>query len=148
MYCLEILLVEVKLYCLLVSVAMTAFVPSPIKTYSIGSVVKFSDVKFNVGIDTLSSFKNTGKFVCEKNGLYIVSSSMEIGSNEAEFHIYVNGKVFTKNYKHDSSSWWHSSSVSIVIELKTNDTVWVQIGSAATNVRDDLHSRLTIIKIH
>lgn len=127
---------------------MTAFVPTTTSRLSVGSVVKFSDVKFGVGIGNIQTFKKTGKFVCEKSGLYIVSSSIELNYNGGEFNIYVNGKVFTKNYKYDRSGWWHSTSVSIALELNANDTVWVEIGETAANVRGDLHSRFTIIKIH
>ncbi|CAC5421372.1 unnamed protein product [Mytilus coruscus] len=129
-------------------VAMTAFVPSTTTHLSVGSVVKFSVVKFSVGIGTLSSYINTGKFVCVKSGLYIVSTTVESNHNGAEFHIYVNGKLFTKTYKYDKNGWWHSTSVSIVIELNMNDTVWVQIGVTPTQIRGDLHSSFTIIKIH
>ncbi|CAC5421385.1 unnamed protein product [Mytilus coruscus] len=127
-------------------VAMTAFVPVDTSRLSVGSVVKFSDVKFSIGIRTPSSFKNTGKFVCEKSGLYIVSASMEMNYDFSEFHIDVNSKVFTKNSKHNSD-YWHSTSVSIAIELNTNDTVWIQISHTSANIRGDLHSRFTIIKI-
>lgn len=130
------------------SVAMTAFVPSTTKYLSVGSVVKFSDVKFSVGIGTLSSFKNSGKFMCVKSGLYIVSTTIETNNNGAEFHIYVNRKLFTKTYKYDKDGWWHSTSVAIVIELNINDTIWVQIGAIRTRIRGDLHSSFTIIKIH
>ncbi|CAC5421383.1 unnamed protein product [Mytilus coruscus] len=129
-------------------VAMTAFVPVDTPGLGVGSVVKFSDVKFSVGIGTLSSFKNTGKFVCEKSGLYIVSASMDMNYDNSEFHIYVNGKIFTKSSKHNSYNYWRSTSVSVAIELKTNDNVWVQISDVSANVHGDLHSCFTIIKIH
>ncbi|XP_076071307.1 uncharacterized protein LOC143042745 isoform X4 [Mytilus galloprovincialis] len=128
-------------------VALTAFVSAQL-SLSVGSVVKFSDVKFSEGISDLSTFKSTGKFKCGKNGLYIVSVTIEFDINGSEFYIYVNGKVFTRNYKLQRSNWWHSSTAVIAIELNTNDTVWVQIGSQSTSVREDLHSRFTIIKIH
>ncbi|CAG2228743.1 unnamed protein product [Mytilus edulis] len=128
-------------------VAMTAFV-STYLSVSIGSVVKFSDVKFSEGMGDLSTFKSTGKFKCERSGLYILSVTLEFDVNGSEFYINVNGKVFTKNYKQQQSGWWHSSSAVIAIELNTNDTVWVQVGVKATHVRDGLHSRFTIIKIH
>ncbi|XP_071127419.1 uncharacterized protein [Mytilus edulis] len=128
-------------------VAITAFV-STYLSVSIGSVVKFSDVKFSEGMGDLSTFKSTGKFKCERSGLYILSVTLEFDVNGSEFYINVNGKVFTKNYKKQQSGWWHSSSAVIAIELNTNDTVWVQVGVKATHVRDGLHSRFTIIKIH
>lgn len=71
---------------------------------------------------------------------------MELDNNSAECQVYVNGKIFTKNYKYGTG--WLSTSASITIELNTNDSVWVQIAGTATDVRGDLHSRFTIIKIH
>lgn len=125
---------------------MTSFISTGV-SLSVGSVVKFTDVKFSEGILNLSTFKSTGKCVCEKSGLYIVSVSIEFSINDSEFYIYVNGKIFTKNYKHQQGNWWHSSSSVIAIELNTNDNVWVQIGGVNANLRADLHSRFTVIKI-
>lgn len=129
-------------------VAMTAFVVSTAEYMylSVGSVVKFSDVKFSEGMGDLSTFKSTGKFKCGKRGLYIVSVTIMFNNNGSEFHIYLNGKVFTKNYKRQDNKWWHSSSAVIAIELNTNDTVWVQIGGVTTAVNGGLYSRFTIIK--
>ncbi|CAG2190469.1 unnamed protein product [Mytilus edulis] len=129
-------------------VVMTAFVPTFV-TLSVGSVVKFTDVKFSAGMGDLSTFKSTGQFKCGKRGfLYIVSVTIMFNINDSEFHIYLNGKVFTTNYKRQHDNWWHSSSAVIAIELNTNDTVWVQIGGATTAVNGGLYSRFTIIKIH
>lgn len=122
---------------------MTAFVPADTSTLAIGRGIQFNDVKFSVGIRNISTFKNTGKFMCEKTGLYIVSVSMEMNYDNTEFY----GKEFTKSSKHNNG-YWHSASVLIAIELKTNDTVWLQIGNTQTKIRGDLHSRFTIIKIH
>lgn len=129
------------------SVAMTASISTSV-LMSVGSVVKFSDIKFSSGVGDLSTFKSTGKFKCEKSGLYIVSVSIEMDYNGSQFHIFVNGKIFSKTSKYQQSSWWLSVSAVITIELNMNDTVWVQIGVVHANVRADSFSRFSIIKIH
>lgn len=126
---------------------MTASI-STVVLLSVGSVVKFSDIKFSSGVGDLSSFKSTGKFKCEKSGLYIVSVSIEMDYNGSHFHIFVNGKILSKTSKYQQSNWWLSVSAVIAIEINTNDTVWVQIGSTHANVRADSFSRFSIIKIH
>lgn len=141
------LLLDFNIIYVSLSVAITASISTSV-SLSVGSVVKFSNIKFSSGVGDLSTFKSTGKFKCEKSGLYIVSVSIEMDLNGSQFHIFVNGKIFTKNSKQLQSNWWQSCSAVIAIELNSNDTVWVQIGATQTNVRADSFSSFSIIKIH
>ncbi|XP_071124103.1 interaptin-like [Mytilus edulis] len=75
-------------------VAMTSFVSSDLNLQT-GSVVQFSQVFFSVGISDLTLYRNSGKFKCEKHGLYTISVTITMYDNGGEFYIYVNGK---KNY--------------------------------------------------
>ncbi|CAC5421386.1 unnamed protein product [Mytilus coruscus] len=114
-------------------VAISAFVSTDLYL-EIGSVIMFTDVEFSVEIANLSTFNDTGKFECEGGGLYIVSVSIEIKHYQGEFHIYVNGKVFSKPVKHSYDNWYQSSSAVKAVELNKNDNVWVQIAGPGTNV--------------
>lgn len=102
---------------------MIAFVPADTSTLAVGRVIKFNDVKVSVGIIDISTFKSTGKFVCGKRGVYIVSPSMEMNLDNTEFYIYVNGKEFIKSSKHHNNGYLHSASVLKAIDLNTNDTI-------------------------
>ena len=55
-----------------------------------GSAVRFNDIKLQIGINDLSSFRNDGRFICEKSGLYIISTSIMSTTSDAEFSIFVN----------------------------------------------------------
>lgn len=101
---------------------------SNIDDVEVGSIIKFTNVKFSTGINNLSGYKSSGKFVCEKDGLYLISATVMYSWNDGEFYTYVNGKMYTQSYKHQESYWWHSSTAIIAIEPYTNDTVWVQTG--------------------
>lgn len=72
-------------------------------TSSVG-ILKFDDVRFSVGIRHLSAYTNTGKFICEKKGVYLFSSILST-TNSAEYYIRMNGKViYTTNIWYNSSS--------------------------------------------
>ncbi|VDI10351.1 Hypothetical predicted protein [Mytilus galloprovincialis] len=40
------------------------------------TIMKFDDVKFSMGITNLGAYKNTGRFTCEHEGLYLISASV------------------------------------------------------------------------
>lgn len=75
------------------SVAVTAHLTST--TTTTGSILKFDNVRFSVGINDLAAFKSTGKFVCERKGLYMISSSIRSDSNDAHYYIYLNGNAIS-----------------------------------------------------
>lgn len=53
------------------SVAMTAHVTS---STTANGILKFNDVRLSVGISNLSEYQSVGKFICERKGLYMISS--------------------------------------------------------------------------
>ncbi|CAC5421381.1 unnamed protein product [Mytilus coruscus] len=126
------------------NVAMTAFLPSDVRLI-VGSLVQFSDVKFSAGMGNMIVFKRTGKFICEKEGLYIISVTILTVTNAGEFYLYVNGSIFATSYKYQSNAWWSSSSIIISLELQVNDSVWIQTNGI--QVRGGSYSHLTIVKL-
>ncbi|VDI04045.1 Hypothetical predicted protein [Mytilus galloprovincialis] len=48
-------------------VAMTAQLPTT--SYSGGTILKFDKVNFSIGVNNLTEYKSTGKFLCERKGL-------------------------------------------------------------------------------
>lgn len=42
------------------------------------TIMKFDDVRFSEGIKNLGAYKNTGKFTCENEGLYLISASISV----------------------------------------------------------------------
>lgn len=123
-------------------VAMTAFVSSTIYLLA-GNVVQFNRIYFSVGISNLTMYITSGKFKCEKPGLYTISVTITMYGGE--FYIYVNGNQITATYKHESDVWWHSSSTTISLQLQVNDSVWIQTSSV--HVRGGSYSHFTIVKV-
>ncbi|VDI63477.1 Hypothetical predicted protein [Mytilus galloprovincialis] len=127
-------------------VAMTAFVSSGSTLQAAASAVQFSRIFFSVGISNLTLYKTSGKFKCEKRGLYTISVTITMSGNTGEFYIFVNGKKITSSYKYQSTSWWHSSSTTISLQLQVNDSVWIQTNNVM-NVRGESYSHFTIVKV-
>ncbi|XP_063448250.1 uncharacterized protein LOC134727792 [Mytilus trossulus] len=110
-------------------VAMTAH-PSHTATIT-NTIIKFDDVKFSVGITNLATYKSTGKFTCEQEGLYIISASVMSLTNNAEYFIYLNGNPISDTFigQHSNTNV-HTGAVTVTRKLKLNDQVWLYaIGS-------------------
>lgn len=128
-------------------VAMTAH-PSSSPTKS--GIIKFDNVAFSVGIANLSAFKSSGKFVCEKEGLYLFSVSVYSNTNDAFFNIYLNGKRISYTYigynSNNPSSMGNTGAAVHALQLRLNDSVWVTYPGAYYVGSSD-GSTFTIAKI-
>lgn len=123
---------------------MTASYPRS-ETVSSGSVLKFVVDQFSVGISNLSAVNNTGKFVCEKSGIYMVSVSIMSNTNTARFYIYLNGNRISSTYIGQHSGWWHTGTVVIARQLQIGDSLWVQTNGI--HINQGLDSSFTIVKV-
>lgn len=128
------------------SVAMTAHMSS--STSSVG-ILKFDDVQFSVGIRHLSAYKNTGTFVCEKKGLYLISSSILSTTNSAGYYIRMNGKLISSTkiwYNSNSPRMQLTGSIVIALQLLPNDSVSIY-NPANYAISGGQWSTLTIMKV-
>lgn len=109
-----------------------------------GHIIQFNDVKFSFGINNLSTFKNNGKFVCEKKGIYLVSVTMTVRSSDSDsaFCIMHNGFNLCSSSQPDSG--YRSYSITIVMNLKINDNVWIIHGKPVV----PSYSYFMIIKVN
>lgn len=69
---------------------------------SSGYIVKFGNVKTNIGINGISIFKSSGKFKCEYEGLYSISVSLTAYNTLINYGIYLNGNLYTSVYEKDN----------------------------------------------
>lgn len=126
---------------------MTAH-PSSIPLKS--GIIKFDTVAFSVGINNISAFKNNGKFVCEKEGLYLFSVSMESFTNNAKFLIYLNDNVISYTmigYNSNIPSAMKNTGTAVhALQLHLKDSVWVQYSNSYYTTTGD-GSSFTIVKI-
>ncbi|CAG2198137.1 unnamed protein product [Mytilus edulis] len=127
-------------------VAMTAHLPS---TTSAAGILKFSDVKLSVGLNNLSAYKNTGKFVCETKGLYMISPSIMADQTGAQFYIYLNGKVISETYivynSNNPSTMRYTGTVVLVQQLLPNDSLWVY--NPGYHLNGGIYTTFTIVKV-
>ncbi|VDH98350.1 Hypothetical predicted protein [Mytilus galloprovincialis] len=126
-------------------VAMTAH-PSTGGTMA-NTIMKFDDVKFNVGITNLLSYKTTGKFTCEHVGLYLISASVTSYTSDSRFYISLNGKFISLTSIGSHSGYFeHTGAVTINQKLNLNDQVWLHAFGSWYLIHG-LVSKLAIIKI-
>lgn len=89
----------------------------------------------------------TGKFTCEREGLYIISASVMSHTSGAEYFIRRNGLSITGTYIGDhSSTKVHTGAVTVTQKLNPNDQVWLYAYGSWV-LYNDVYSTLTIIKI-
>lgn len=126
--------------------AITAHLTHP--SSAIG-ILKFSDVKLSVGLNNLSTYKNTGKFVCETKGLYMISPSILADQSGAQFYIFLNGNLISETYivynSNNPSTFRNTGTVVLVQQLLPNDSLWVY--NPGYHMYGGLYSTLTIVKV-
>ncbi|CAG2201221.1 unnamed protein product [Mytilus edulis] len=114
-----------------------------------GNIIKFNSVAFSVGINNLSAFISSGKFVFETPGLYLISASLPVyQSGNPEFHIVLNGLyISSTEIGQTSVNSWRSGTSVVARQLVVNDSVWVQ---AAGDILfgGNKWDQFTIIKIN
>ncbi|XP_076101035.1 uncharacterized protein LOC143070758 [Mytilus galloprovincialis] len=113
--------------------------------YGSGSIIKFQNVKYQVGFSNGSVFTSTGKFKASLQGLYHVSVSIVSDTLDGTFDIYRNGRTISHNFISRSGVYEMATAV-VAHQLHINDIVWVQASSSNLAV-DSEGSCLTIIKI-
>ncbi|XP_076071312.1 uncharacterized protein LOC143042745 isoform X8 [Mytilus galloprovincialis] len=125
-------------------VAMTAH-PSSGGTRS-NTILKFDDVRYSEGITNLSSYKTTGKFTCEREGLYLISASVMSYTSGANYYIKLNGNDISLTYIGSNGGQEFTGAVSVTRKLNKNDQVWLY-ASGSWYLYRGVYSKLTIIKI-
>lgn len=125
---------------------MTAHSPRNIDI-SHGDIMIFDDVKYSIGIPNVSAYKNTGKFICELEGLYIVSASVMSYTSTAQYYIKLNGNLISEtNIGHHSGIDYFTGAVTVTRKLNPADQVWLE-AYGSWNFHGGLYSKFTIIKI-
>lgn len=125
---------------------MTAHSPRDIDI-SDGDIMKFDDVKYSIGISNVSAYENTGKFICELEGLYIIAASVMSQTVGASYYIRLNKQFISNTYIGDhSGNHYFTGAVTVTRKLNPADQVWLQ-AYGSWNFHGGLYSKFTIIKI-
>jgi hypothetical protein len=57
------------------------------------SLIPFQDVKTAMGIAHIDASKTSGKFTCERSGVYLIAAFVQSNTHENGFTIYKNNKA-------------------------------------------------------
>lgn len=128
-----------------ISVSLTAQLTSPPSQVGI---MKFDNVIYTVGYNNLS-YKSTGKFICERSGLYLISPSIISRKNNARYYLYLNDKAILNTYisynSDNPSATEITGMIVLTLQLNPNDSVWVKNDVTAISI--GLWSTFTIVKV-
>lgn len=130
-------------------VALTSHISSTDSLYS-GKIMKFDKVAFSVGINNLSLFKSSGKFVVETPGLYLISVSVAVHvKGNPEFSIVLNDIIISETEMGEfATTSWRSGTNMVSRHLVVNDSIWVQCLNIVYTPENGDWSQFTIIKIN
>ncbi|XP_071181355.1 uncharacterized protein [Mytilus edulis] len=124
----------------------------PTSSRTMSGIIKFDIVKFSVGINNMSAYKSTGKFICEKAGLYLISVSIRSKTNDAQYYVYHNDMNAAAISDTEIGYNSHGGSMALTgiivhaLQLHPNDSVWVYCPGTYC-IEGQPWSTLTIIKL-
>ena len=111
-----------------------------------GDAILFKLRRSAYGVD-ISDLKTSGKFTCEKPGLYHISATIRSKTNHGYYGIHQNDKVIVYGYtaEHDGvDTYVHSGTIECIRELKDGDVITVKPWK---DMQIDAWSCLTIVKL-
>lgn len=110
-----------------------------------GYIVKFQDIRTSVGITDKSLFISTGKFLCEQDGIYLLSATLEAYNTFINFDIYINDREYVRVYESNADIPNQRGDVTVTFDLLKGDAVWIQLGGHM--LVNSVFSCLTVVKI-
>ncbi|XP_063426900.1 uncharacterized protein LOC134710467 [Mytilus trossulus] len=141
--------IETKLDHMNETVALTAcFVYD---TTSEAGTIKFPAIKTAIGITDLSGFQNTGKFTCDKSGIYIFSVFIaHDGKDYFEYFMNKNTNSLSRvivsgDTQSSTPHTYHTGSGTVVVQMDVGDTLHASMTSSEEI--EGRYSCLTVIKI-
>lgn len=118
--------------------------------YKDGQVMKFPSTKTSIGINNVAAFKTSGKFTCEKAGVYLFSVSIAYnGGTNADFELKKNSQLLSRvmivhNSGHSSGTAYLGSGT-VVVHINAGDILYA---NAWRNMMlYEVDSCFTVIKI-
>lgn len=116
------------------------------KTYSSNEKIQFPYVHINLGVidSVMSSMKTTGIFICERPGLYLVSSFITATTN-GYYYLNKNGGTIGAGYL-SLNGGAQTSTIMQLILLNANDTLSI-LNRISKYIYGDHHSCLSILQL-
>lgn len=113
-----------------------------------GTVILFNTVPLSLGIGNISAFKSNGKFVCEKDGLYMMAVTVSSKEHYASFCVHregvQSGYVSCAEIGQHSGDAWHSGTSVVALYLQVNDKIHIE---TSYSIEIGYWTHFTIMKI-
>lgn len=113
------------------------------------NIVKFPHILTSTGINDISSFKTTGKFVCEFPGLYFIFSYIRTKDDGNAYYLKKNGDIIsnsaTTNWPSGTGTTLATTGISAAVDCQKNDELYLFL--SAPIYIDSTWSCFTILKI-
>lgn len=108
-------------------------------------MVKFDDIKTNVGFQNTADFISSGKFLCEQSGVYLLYVTIDAYNSAIDYDIYVNHSRYVNVLEYNNQVYFQRANIAITLDLHKGDIMWIQL-NGPTFV-SYYSSCLTIVKI-
>lgn len=92
------------------------------------TLIRLDEVRTHVGIVDIAAVRNSGRFTCEKDGLYQISVVMNSPTSNAQFSVQINGNTVSTLRLSNDNNIDAGTSV-VAADLQVGDIVWVQADS-------------------
>ena len=92
------------------------------------TLIRFDEVRTHVGIVDVAAVRNSGRFTCEKDGLYQISVVMNSPTANTQFSVQLNGNTVSTLRLSNDNNIDAGTSV-VAADLQVGDIVWVQADS-------------------
>lgn len=112
--------------------------------------MKFPSTKTSTGINNVAEFKNTGKFTCEKSGVYLFAAYITYeGNSNAFFEMQRNSQVLSHvliTYGTDSGKYF-SASGTMAVQMNAGDILFAKANTDIAVVGNN-YSCFTVLRIN
>lgn len=112
------------------------------------NIVKFPHILTSTGISDITSFKSTGKFVCEFPGLYFISSYIRTNDGAHSYFLKKNSDTIS----YSATTIWPGSTgstttgISAAVDCQKNDELYLLLSTSISI--QSTWSCFTVLKIN
>ncbi|CAC5384650.1 unnamed protein product [Mytilus coruscus] len=129
-------------------VAITSCTSSSVD-YQDAEIIKFPSTKTSIGINSLTEFQNTGKFICEKAGVYLFAVYITYyGNYNADFELKKNNQrisIVMIVYGTHAGGNYYSGSGTVVVQMNAGDILFAEANRHMTVAGS--YNCFTVLKI-
>ena len=109
------------------------------------SLIPFQDVKTAIGIAHINAFKTSGKFTCERSGVYLIATFVQSNTHENGFTIYKNNKALGDAFG-SLTGEFETATVVVIESVTANDTISIH-SRRAMKIFNSYESCLSILQV-